>query len=351
MKIEIVDRLAPFSHRPGSEVMIPGTFFKAQVFPCALKVVCLKTGESRFLSWNAEGPVFPFTVEQDLDKRVLYIYGQAKQGYFRFVLSQKEEEIVLRVEKAPKEGITVDSQVLYKTDEVAILKAFSPQTSLIKERLFLGSNKKKEWDRIRERRDLFSVLPLWHALGQITPDQGKEEGPLFDLLLQCKKKIQSRERDVDTLLLDVYLAGFSSGLVPRSYDEEFQGILPIHLEKNSLPGPLLSKGSSLIRSLFFQEEKGVYFILPCLPSLFVSGKMMHIHTQQGCHIHIEWTKHKIRTMIVFAEKDSVIQWNFPSEIQRYRIRTNLREKGSMVDRDEPVQVSAGTRLYLDRFQK
>jgi hypothetical protein len=354
MKVEIVDRLSPLSHRPGIHLMIPGTFWQVQAFPSALEVTSLETGEKKQIVWDLKGPIFPFTAEQNIDKERVFIYGQSQEGYFRYLLCQEKKELILSVEKTPAQGLCPLkglSHPLHKGDKVVLFSDLALKKPCLKERLFLGVNKQKNWDRIRERKDLKEIMPLWHALGQLLPQKEWHEGPSFALLRACQKKVQKREKDIEDLFLALYLSSFFDGLVPRGYDDEFHGILPPLMEETKGAIALLPEIFSITRALFFQEEEGVYSILPCLPSGFVSGKMMHIRTAKGCHIHLEWTKGKIRTMIIFAEKEAVFFLDLPKEVQNYRLRESAQERGYVLDRKEEITLRAGSRIYLDRFQR
>jgi hypothetical protein len=312
---------------------------EVKAFPSALQMRCLQTQKTLWHHWDAMGPVSPFTVEQNLEKKALYVYGQAKQGYFRFVLRKEKQDIVLLWEKCP---FPAQSPIILAQDAAPIVEPSQ-------EHLFLGSNKQKDFYAVRKRKDLREILPIWHALGKMFPRQGKEEGPIFDLLSECEAKISRREKDVESLLLKLYLAGFSQGFVPRGFDSEWQGI--ISASKDLEAFSLLQRGSSMISSLFFQEKEGVYAILPCLASLFVSGRITHSKTTQGCHIHMEWTKSRLRKMILFAEKNCTFTLDLPKEIKDYRVRNTPWEKGVFLDRKESIRMFAGSRIYLDRFLK
>lgn len=357
MKIDITDRFRAFSHSPGHEAMIPSSHHKVKVFPAALEIICCLTEEKKTFFWNLIGPVLPFTVEQDLEKACIRIYGEAKQGYFRFAVRKEEEGIVLHLEKAPIEGLSLldasgaTEKVLFTGEKICSLVEKSDLSSMAKEQLFLGNSKHKDWDLIRKRRDLTEILPFWYALGQMAPVLQKEEGPVMDLLSQAEEMVLAKDRSVDKLILNLYLAGFSGGLVPRAFDSEFQGILPLSSSVSISAETLLKKGSLLIRSLFFQEYEGVYHILPCLPSLFVCGKMLGIVTGNGSEISIEWTKHKMRRMTVLVGKEGLFQAVFQSEIKEYRLRIGPKDRGRIIQNGEAFSVTSGQKLWIDRFQK
>ncbi len=344
MKITIEDRLQAFSHKPGHEVLVPGTYYKLTVYPTCLECMDLCGTKKASFSWDLKGPIYPFTVEQDLEKSCVRIYGQSAQGYFRFLVKAEEGNIVILVEKVPAEGTTLEKGKSILIEEVVTKKPFSL------ERLFLGNSKQKDQDCIRTRRDLSEVLPYWFFLGQMTPEVKEKEGEMSHLLDLVKLKVEDKEKDVDALLLSTYLAGFCSGFVPRAQDEEFQGIVPVEKKKGITALALLSKGALQIRSLFFQEKEGVYHFLPCLPSQFPAGKMVGVKTVDGSTIDIEWTKHQMRRICISIQKVGELNCTFSFGIKRYRIRRSLKDKGTTLQVGESFKVRTGDVLWLDRFQ-
>lgn len=344
MKISIVDRLRAFSHNPGHEVMIPGTDLKVRVFPTRLECLDLYGVKKGFFSWDVKGPVFPFTVEQDLEKSCVRIYGESVKGYFRFLLKQEEDKIIVCIEKAPVENIDCKQDKIILVENVLVKKDHAT------ERLFLGNTKQKDVDFMRRRRDLSEILPFWFFLGQMTPEVKEEPGEMMRLLDQISSRIENKDKSVDFFLLSAYLAGLSSGFVPRAQDEEFQGIVRVEKKEGLSAMSFLSMGSFLIRSLFFQEKMGVYHFLPCLPSKFPAGKMVGIKTSDGNIIDIEWTKHQMRRICIFPQKDGEIRFTFPFGIKRYRVRKNLKDRGSIRQIEETFVVKALEVLWLDRFQ-
>lgn len=344
MKISIVDRLQAFSHRPGHEVMVPGTHYKLKVFPTYLECVDLCSLQKNSFPWDLKGPISPFTVEQDLEKSCVRIYGESVQGYFRFLVKAEEDKIVLLIEKAPLKETNL------KKDKIILAEGVKAKKTPFLEKLFLGNNKQKDVDCIRTRKDLSEILPFWFFLGQMTPAVEEKEGEMTHLLHLAQEKIENKDKSVQDLFLSTYLAGLSSGFVPRAQDEEFQGIIPLETKKDLTALPLLSKGSSLIRSLFFQEKEGVYHFLPCLPSKFPAGKMVGVKASDGSTIDIEWTKHQIRRIFLSIQKEGDLKCTFAFGIKRYRMRRSLKDKGMIFQVGESFKVRPGDILLLDRFQ-
>src|SRR3989339_1089623 len=152
MKIEIADRLKAFSHSPGHSFIVPGTRFSIQAFPTAL-FFSQEEGKATGLHMNLKGPVNPFTIEQDLEAKVIRIYGEALQGYFRLSVKAEENKLMLFFEKTPPTGIVIGERVFFSGDFLEIANDILVFKEPFQERLFLGSSKKKESDQIRQRRD------------------------------------------------------------------------------------------------------------------------------------------------------------------------------------------------------
>ncbi len=342
MKIEIVDRLKLFSHSPGHIMMIPGTRISVRAFPSALIFIDEQGAQTEFLL-GLKGPVDPFTVEQDLERREVRVYGDSAQGYFRLAIGVQDLSLVLRFEKTPLLGISLGDKTFFSGEVLEIMKDVFVFKEEVQERLFLGSSKQKESDLIRRRKDLREVFPLWHLLGSITPNVDNLSFSLLEEAIQKKDK-----KTVYDLFFHAYLAHFSPGLVPRAEDEEKQGLVSL----GAFSRCLLPKGSSYIRSLFFQEKEDGFHILPCLLPLFVCGKMIRIKSDSGCLLDIEWTKHRLRRMHIAVKKDQILKLHFPSDVESFRIKTSLKDRGKIFPgKGSVVSVKAGDLLLFDLFQK
>lgn len=329
MKIKIVDSMKGFSHKPGHEVMLPGTSLAIKAFPTKIECRDLASGKKTSFAWNVQRGVHPFTVEQDLEKKQVLIYGEAVDGYFRLRIEAKEGSAYVVVEKGAS---------LSKGDRILLMEEILEETSPFLEKIFLGSNKQKNMDRIRERVALSEILPYCFYLGQMTPKGEVVEGGMLNHLRKG-------------LWQELYLAGFSSGFVPRLVDEEFQGIVPQEKEEGGSSLFLLSEAAKAIRALFFQENGDKCFFLPELPAKLVSGRMVGIKTEKGHLIDIEWTKGKLRKICLEAQSADTIYPIFPKEIKECRLKRKKNEKGQKLYPGEPLIFQAKERIWLDLFQK
>ena len=281
MKISIAKRFKPFSHTPGVKLLLPGTDQLFQVFPA--KIVA----DGKEIPLDIKGPVKNFTVEQDLERGQIRIFGQALSGYYE------------KIFKAP---------------------AYEKP----KERLSLGVHKALDWDLVKRRHSMAEILPIWHFLGQVTPEKPSHREGTAALL--------------DRSLEHLFLAGFEGILSPRLIDTDEQGF-DLKQPEDSDPLVLLTEGARIIRNLFLQEREDVFHILPSLPKEFHCGRLT------TPSIDMEWSKHKLRKLIVRTSKQLLL----PKEIKRFRLKRNHKDKGEWILRDE--QLPLGARLTLDRFER
>ncbi len=108
--------MKPFTHIPGTPLLIPGTHDVVQLYPQG-------------------NPARDFTAELNLKQGEIRVWGK---GY---------KEIISAKGEAPTEELS------------------------------LGSHKKQDWDLMIRRLDLREFLPLWLRLGQWTPPVPIDSGP------------------------------------------------------------------------------------------------------------------------------------------------------------------------------
>jgi hypothetical protein len=333
LSIDIAVRLHPLMHQPGVTCLIPRSELSVQVFPALIRL-----GD---LEWHLplKGPIQGFTVEQDLEKGAVHVFGRAAQGFFRYCISREDEGIRISFEKDFEK-------------EVFIPKS-SPRGQGSRERLSLGMHRSQDWAGVQRRRDLREIFPAWLRLSQMLPPVG-EGAPLF-LLKRCREVITCRDREsLVPAFLNFFDAHFSGILAPRLFDDQFQGLVP---EQEIFPDGLsplflLKESGALIRELFFKEGEESLALLPCLPPEFHSGRFISITTAQGDSIDIEWSKKLLRRAIIRAASQRTLSLGLQKEIQTFRLRRSLRkEQGVVLTRDDPLFLERGETLYLDRFQK
>lgn len=322
MKIEISERLQPFTHQAGALLLIPGTDQKVQIFPTRIVL------SDRVITLPFTGPVEQFTVMMDLEREKILVWGTANEGYFHYVLH--------------KEGFFVDR------DQTGDLKnclspLVSPSKKTVKERLSLGCHKKQEWDQIVRRSDLKEILPHWLRLGTLT----KSSFNLPESLSCAVKALEKRDGIAFYKALHhLFRARFKGVLVPDTKDDLFQGIL----EKEDLLGTeigFLTEGAGLIRRAFVDENK----ILPCLPPQFPCGRLLETSLKGVGLVDLEWSKKFIRRMVIRCDQNGSTLLRFQPDIRQFRLRRGRSDQGVFLSVEEKVHYKDGDVLFFDRFTK
>ena len=323
MKILIAERLRPFSHRPGTQCLIPKSEWQVQVFPALLRFENLLSGEKKETALNWRGPVLDFTVELDLEKNVVKIFGHTQDGYRCITVQRIQDEIFL-------DGVKVAS-----CDSVA------PETT---ERLSLGMSKALDWELVCRRRNLCEIFPVWHRLGSLTPQVSPQDSGTASLLQIPEKK------EIAAHFTALFMAAFQGILAPRLFDNEFQGIVGSMPKPGASPLVLLSEGARLIRSLFFQESSDKISLLPHVPPQFFAGRFLRLKTRAGHVFDLEWTKKTLRRVVIHPKTDDVLALELPKAVKRFRVREHLKDRGRVVQAGSTVACQAGHTLWLDRFE-
>ena len=287
--------------------LIPGTHQIIEAYPALLKI-----GRHE-IPLPITGIVEGFTIEQDLERNCVWVYGMAKEGYYRLKVAACEKGFeILGTRGVVKKERTIVENVPF----------FLPP---IWERLSLGSNKALDWDLVWRRMDLAEILPVIFGLGQKVPATGTLEEGKWDFDRFCR-------------------VAFKQILVPRASDDQHQGIS--QEEKNILA--ILPEAARKIRSLFFREEgRRLVLLGDCK---FPAGRMTHVQAESVGEIDFEWTKKRLRRLCLRAKKSGEIFLDMPREIQSFRVRKSMQGRGKVQEASDLLFVEAGTTYYLDRFQ-
>lgn len=292
-----------------------------QAFPALFRFRNLITGESQELSLNTKGPILDFTVELDLEKGGVHIFGHAAQGYQRFSIAMEEGGIRIVSEKG-KNKVVLPAQAI----------PMHPST----ERLALGNHKALDWELVKRRRDLSEIFPVWFRLGQMVPETPAPQGGAAVFLKPYDKL------EVVPGYLKMFLSGFEGILVPRAADDDFQGIVETAMK--GCPLGLLTQGSKFIRALFFQEVQGGFSFLPCLPPQFHAGRLLCLTTSFSDTLDFEWSKKLLRRVVLRPGTTREVHLHFQKAIKSFR------RNGKRVSVDVPLQLEARKAVFLDRFE-
>lgn len=256
-------------------MLLPGTDLEVQVFPTILRC------GNKEIPLAKSGPLKGFTVTQDLEKGRLLITGQGLK----------------KVVSAEDFGYTLEKPNLM--------------------RLSLGMDKAQDIDLIWRRQNLEELLPLIFHLAQWVPASVFPDVP----------------EDVD--LLNWCNARFTSMLVPRLFDDDYQG-LGMDIETKTGIKPL-----DLILGLFIREEEGVTIPRP----IFHAGRLLNVRLSNGDVIDLEWSKKQIRRIVWHPEETREIHLNLQRGIRSFRANKERVQRGN------PLSLEKGKSLILDRFEK
>jgi hypothetical protein len=358
MRILIQHPHRPFSHVPGASCLVPHTCWKLIAYPARLVFENLSDGQLVDLCLDIQGPVKDFTVQQNLEKGNVVIFGMSKKGFFRLAVRQDSKGVSLQFEKLPGQQLKIshgiDSFVAGEKQQFSIGSALIPTSMQSSEKIFLGCSKEQDFDMIRRRCDLSEILPLWMRLGQLTPLSSCSQEPsgVFSLLDSCKTKIVSKQKnEITPILKEVFLAGFHGILCPRSSDDDHQGIICQTSSSGQSPLYLLSEGARLIRSLFFQESSHALSFIPCLPSEFVCGRFVSIKTASADLIDFIWSKKTMKMIKIQPGVSRCVLLEFPADIARFRLRKSLLDKGLSLNVGDEVHLQENQVVFIDRFEK
>lgn len=299
-KITIADRFRPFSHEPGIVFPVPNSHYAVEIYPSRLHFYSLLNQEKFSHDLDAKGSIENFTALCDLERGGITVSFKSQGIFQRVHIFYDEQMHVLK--EAP--GLTLPLR--------------KP-----KERFSLGNAKMPQVERLRARRDLEEILPLWFMMGQAMP----ETAPVTEL--------ESLNQ-----ILSLFQASTKGLLVPDMHRHLLFGEGAPSLGS---PLQLLHGVYRSIRSWFFQEKEGIQFILPRSLQGLDAGRMTGLQFSLGT-IDIEWSKHQLRRVVVHAEKNGVLDLILPKNVQSFRLRPSLSEKAS-----RQLDITAGSDYFFDNF--
>ncbi|MDP1607938.1 MAG: hypothetical protein Q8L98_01340 [Chlamydiales bacterium] len=334
--ITIAQRFRPFSHKPGSACLIPGTWWSLQAFPALLRLSHEK--EILECALHLTGPVEQFTLQQDMEKRCVWVFGRAKEGYFRLRLTASSNELTIYADKTPPSGLRTSLGDLTSKGSISLPMQWAFYEPSHLERLSLGSHKEQKWEAVSSRLDLKELLPpLLYLAQHLPPTQSK--GPLF---------LDSNE----DMLKTFFRTHCSEIFIPQLIDPQHQGIhFPsIAPYLSAPPCALFQEAASWIRSLFVKVENNRIFMLPNVPPSFDCGRFTHLLLGSLGALDLEWSKSSLRRAVFRPAVSGELFFIPPKPFQSFRVITERGKKGIYQKTAEPLMVKAGIAHYLDCFQ-
>ena len=360
--IHIAQRLHPFSHIPGAICPLPKSNWGIQAFPTRLVFRHLITRQEIDLGIQCTGPMSDFTLQLDLEKGAVVLFGSAKEGYFRIFMTREMDGIALFFERAFSAGVTLvvgnqkqGCSIREKEKYLIPLPKEHPEISISQERLSLGMHKSQDWDMVARRADLKEIFPVWLRLGNCLPEQkvGGEKAGTLSLLSECKELLKERKiEEIFPAFQKLFWAGFSGIMFPRLTDTQFQGLVLSDAPVSETLSPLLllQEAAVLIRALFYQERGDEIAFLPCLPPECHAGRFISIAANCRDEIHMEWSKKLLRRIIWRPATDRKVSLLLQKPIKRFRLRRSLKERGKIINQPHLIEMQKGQLYLLDNFE-
>ncbi|MBQ8498486.1 hypothetical protein [Chlamydia sp.] len=327
--IKIAQSFKPYITEPGAKIPIPGSTLYAQVFPSLWRIFSSShelMDEGRV---SVNGPLKRFVVFQNLNRGGVAVMTEQ----YKYYLSPK--------------GFCTHSM------------AYLPPASFYPtEYVSFGVHKHADLEKIRRRKNLKEILPFLFRHGVLLQNQSLqtlEKTEVVSLLETLDEWIAKSKKESMTSLLEKFVyAGLSKTLLPRLYDEEYQGIISEgpRKEMREVPFALLRAAALSMQKMFIQERSGVITLLPVLPPEFPCGRWVNFSLDIG-KISFEWTKKTIRRVILQAHSSGEIALTSPG-VRSYRSR--MEEEGKILSCKikkflEKVEIKAGNTYLWDRFCK
>lgn len=357
MQIKIAKKLQCFSFKSKTTCSIPGSSWKVTLFPTRLELVDLNNlNQVIDLTWDTNGPVSEFRVEQDLERGFIDCSGKSIIGFFKLRLEAKEGKITVSLKRGPNNGLFLKSEILQKVEflqpkESWILSeniqtvSFSPED----EKLSFGVHKALEMEKISSRVDLQELFPIWLKLSQKTPGSYPDVENGTARLLKFPE-----ERDkIFEQYGQLFKAGFDHFFIPKLFDDSYLGYTDPNekITSNLSPLIIIKNGGAKIRSLFFEQEGNTFSILPKLLNLFPCGRFINVSCEEFGKMDIEWSKQRISKVIFHSYKNGIVIFKHPSAIRSCRLRRSRNEKGIVLSNPQEVFVEKNQIYLFDRFER
>ncbi len=359
MKIQIAAKLTPFSHKPGTEVLIPGGSIYATVYPTRLEI-CDSCSRLALFEFDIEKAYKDFTVIQDLEKRKVVVFLKSPGGYLKYQLEHIEDEILFTVLKSENglsftlnEGRSKDLLVLKEKETLSFSVSQRALKIDLLEKLSFGNHKKQDWQEVEKRDNPQEYLPFWYYLGQMVPnfDEKLDEGSVKYLNLirndiSAKEKAKALER-----LQHVFKGGFKGLMVPLLHDEKHLGLFETSCcSSNPKAIPLLSLGYRYIREFFIQSTQNELFVMPCLPKDFHAGRLIDI-SEKNLKIDLEWSKKLLKKLKITPTETVTIKLCFQPVLRTCKLKISKLRLGKIFKNGETIELVQGVTYLFDNFKK
>ncbi|HRW58264.1 MAG TPA: hypothetical protein P5048_01450 [Chlamydiales bacterium] len=362
--IQLNDRYTYFSHRYGEKLMLPGTELALEVYPTKIIISPLMRKEEKFeIHFDFLGPMKGFTIFQNLDKNYIEINGHIRMGHFRFRIVAKEEGIDLMAVKMPAgelkfsfiSKVSSIKQIcgfMHAKETLFVPWKFATKFEKSISKISFGVFKQKDVSMMQRRFLLTEYLPYWHLLSQKVPFFTSTIEGTAKFLDQCIPLIcMKNKKKIEDLLELTLRSGFSTFLMPRLLDEEYQGILVDQkVSKKAHPTILFEYGKKIIESLFLYTEPEKVFVLTCMPPSISHGKAINLKTEYGT-FDVEFSKKFLKKLVFRPSYDCSFVFKLQSKIKSFRMKESRKEFGTTLHSNDKISFVKGRKYFFDKFQK
>ncbi len=339
MKIQIRERLRPFTHQYGTLIPLPRSFYSVQLFPTHLIFHDLRKGGGdpvHELALDITGPIHEWSATLDLESASIQVSGHAQEGFFRFHLFGNRESVLF--DDGDERHLILGSH-------------FEPSKNPPLPRISFGCHKKADWQQVVKRNCIQEVLPFWAKLGRMMPEVPLGQGGTLDLLEELSTLSEKLPEERLPLLEKCWRLAFHGLLTPTTRDLFHQGERLSHVEADVSPLPLLTEGARLIEKLLYSVEGLGIELLPALPSPLYCGRVTGIEEVKGAKIDFEWTKKVLRRVAIDCSEKIEIALTLPKRVKRFRLRSHKCDRGQWKSSGEPLTLEKDGRYLLDNFER
>ncbi|WP_213105684.1 hypothetical protein [Candidatus Protochlamydia amoebophila] len=358
--IKIAERLRPFSHQSGTLCLIPMSSFAVQVFPCLIRLFRWDLPTPQLVNEYhifLKGPVEDFTIQTDLEKGKILVWGKTAFGPIRYIITSTSTGISLMLDRSSEQGIVFKNQnkeqYVLKGKSMYLIEMMQRLEHPSLERLSLGNHKRQDWDLIKRRLDLTEIFPIWYSLGQWIPTSLGINKPLEEMGCHFRKieEIISQNQSDQAVPIwkQIFQATFQGILVPFWKDEFFQGVIDQTISPVCSPLALLKKGMHLMQRHFIQQEFNHIYLLPVLPPEFHCGRLLSIKLAEQGLLNMEWTKKVIRQVSFYSAQQQDLHLHF-RHVKKCRIKKQGQKETEWITSGECFNFEKNCYYIFDNFK-
>lgn len=368
-KVEILQRLRPFTHDPGKKIILPGSSFICQIFPTAIYFFeAFAEKPSVSLYWQLEGFFDFFTAELDLENLSIRVWMISQKNRYQYRLSLEQDMAIgLSLEKSPisnieivleknkgskKEILTKGKKNIFEVEKKIENTEKSLDLFQKKTRLSLGSHKSQDLSGICRRRDLKEIFPIWYQLALCQKKLIDTRSTLtIEETVAIEQAFSSQRHDLlYTLFLHWFLKAFEEYFIPQPYNNQYYVKKDFSSEnaKTIVDWAILIQGGRYIERCFIERKEKTIALLPHLLPQFPCGRMVNVPVDLGL-VDFEWQKKELIRVLIHIKKEGLVQLQLPRSITKMRMAYSPYQKGIVVNSREVIHCKQNQTIYLDRL--